>query len=161
MLFGQSLFQSVLDRLDAEEEESEKNEAAHRIRGLNVSFAATVFGGEPAASSRPDDAYVDNLGNDIPLSEPMPPESKSKEPEPKEAEPPVMPDYLARTSREDVAAELEISSQTTLQSLHEKRRAFAKANHPDSVAPPFREQATTRMMIANQLIDEAIRRLTR
>ena len=156
MLFGQSLFQSVLDRLDAEEENAEKNEAAHRIRGLNVSFAASVFGGEPAASSRPDDAYVDNLGNDIPSPEPMPPE-----PEPKEPEPPVMPDYLARTSREEVAAELEISSQTTLQSLHEKRRAFAKANHPDGVAPPFREQATTRMMIANQLIDEAIRRLAR
>ncbi|MBB5576417.1 MULTISPECIES: hypothetical protein [Rhizobium] len=156
MLFGQSLFQSVLDRLDAEEEKSEKNEAAHRIRGLNVSFAATVFGGEPAASSRPDDAYVDNLGNDIPSREPMRPDSKPKEPEPA-----VMPDYLARTSREDVAAELEISSQTTLQSLHEKRRAFAKANHPDGVAPPFREQATTRMMIANQLIDEAIRRLAR
>ncbi|WFU07869.1 hypothetical protein QA646_11110 [Rhizobium sp. CB3090] len=156
MLFGQSLFQSVLDRLDAEEEKSEKNETAHRIRGLNVSFAATVFGGEPAAASRPDDAYVDNLGNDIPSPEPMPPE-----PEPKEPEPPVMPDYLARTSREEVATELEISSQTTLQSLHEKRRAFAKANHPDSVAPPFREQATMRMMIANQLIDEAIRRLAR
>ncbi|WFU00658.1 hypothetical protein QA648_10785 [Rhizobium sp. CB3171] len=156
MLFGQSLFQSVLDRLDAEEENTEKDEAAHRIRGLNVSFAATVFGGEPAASSRPDDAYVDNLGNDIPSPEPIPPE-----PEPKEPEPPAMPDYLARTSREEVAAELAVSSQTTLQSLHEKRRAFAKSNHPDSVAPAFREQATTRMMIANQLIDEAIRRLAR
>ncbi|AVA22437.1 hypothetical protein ACXHXG_10060 [Rhizobium sp. LEGMi198b] len=156
MLFGQSLFQSVLDRLDAEEENTEKDEAAHRIRGLNVSFAATVFGGEPAASSRPDDAYVDNLGNDIPSQEPMPPEPEAKEPEP-----PAMPDYLARTSREEVAAELAISSQTTLQSLHEKRRAFAKSNHPDSVAPAFREQATTRMMIANQLIDEAIRRLAR
>ncbi|AYG61475.1 hypothetical protein QD460_24470 [Rhizobium jaguaris] len=156
MLFGQSLFQSVLDRLDAEEEDkSGKDEAAHRIRGLNVSFAATVFGGEPPASARPDDAYVDNLGNEIPSPEPM------LEPEQKEPEPPVMPDYLARTSREEVAAELAISSQSTLQSLHEKRRAFAKANHPDGVAPSFREQATTRMMIANQLIDEAIRRLTR
>jgi hypothetical protein len=155
MLFGQSLFQSVLDRLDAEEDKSGKDEAAHRIRGLNVSFVATVFGGEPPASSRPDDAYVDNLGNEIPSPEPMP------EPEQKEPEPPVMPDYLARTSREEVAAELAISSQSTLQSLHEKRRAFAKANHPDGVAPSFCEQATTRMMIANQLIDQAIRRLTR
>ncbi len=43
MLFGQSLFQSVLDRLDAEEDKSEKDEAAHRIRGLNVSFAARRF----------------------------------------------------------------------------------------------------------------------
>lgn len=151
MLFGQSLFQSVLDRLDTEDEKSAKDGEAHRIRGLNVSFVATVLGGETAASSRPDDAYIDNLGNEIP----------SPEPEPKEPEPPVMPDHLARISREEVIADLAISQQSTLQSLHEKRRAFAKANHPDSVAPPFREQATTRMMIANQLIDEALRRLAR
>ncbi|GAJ90545.1 hypothetical protein MOV66_27185 [Agrobacterium sp. SHOUNA12C] len=149
MLFGQSLFQSVLDRLETEDDKSAKDEAAHRIRGLNVSFVATVLGGEPAGSSRPDDAYLDNLGNEIPS------------PEPKEPEPPVMPDHLARTSREEVATDLAISPQSTLQSLHEKRRAFAKVNHPDSVAPPFREQATTRMMIANQLIDEALRRLAR
>ncbi|NTF88034.1 hypothetical protein G6L46_12950 [Agrobacterium rhizogenes] len=155
MLFGQSLFQSVLDRLETEDDKSAKDEAAHRIRGLNVSFVATVLGGEPAGSSRPDDAYIDNLGNEIPSPEPLP------EPEPKEPEPPVMPDHLARTSREEVATDLAISPQSTLQSLHEKRRAFAKVNHPDSVAPPFREQATTRMMIANQLIDEALRRLTR
>ncbi|HEY0124094.1 MAG TPA: hypothetical protein VGC14_20505 [Rhizobium sp.] len=156
MLFGQSLFQSVLDRLDTEEDKSAKDEAAaHRIRGLNVSFVATVLGGEPAASSRLDAAYVDNLGNEIPSPDPL------AAPEPKEPEPPVMPDYLWRTSQEEVAAELAISPRSTLQSLHEKRRAFAKANHPDSLAPPFREQATTRMMIANQLIDEAIRRLAR
>jgi hypothetical protein len=155
MLFGQSLFQSVLDRLETEDDKATKDEAAHRIRGLNVSFVATVLGGEPAASSRPDDAYIDNLGHEIPSLEPLP------EPEPREPEPPVMPDYLSRTSREEVTAELAISPQSTLQSLHEKRRAFAKANHPDSVAPPFREQATMRMMIANQLIDEALRRLTR
>ncbi|MEZ2219991.1 hypothetical protein [Rhizobium sp. RCC_161_2] len=155
MLFGQSLFQSVLDRLDTEDEKSSKDEAAHRIRGLNVSFVATVLGGEPAESSRPDDAYIDNLGNEIPSPDPLP------EPELQEPQPPVMPDHLARTSREEVATDLAISPQSTLQSLHEKRRAFAKANHPDSVAPPFREQATTRMMIANQLIDEALRRLAR
>ncbi|NTG35182.1 hypothetical protein G6K91_13035 [Agrobacterium rhizogenes] len=153
MLFGQSLFQSVLDRLETEDDKSAKDEAAHRIRGLNVSFVATVLGGEPAGSSRPDDVYLDNLGNEIPSPEPLP--------EPKEPEPPVMPDHLARTSREEVATDLAISPQSTLQSLHEKRRAFAKVNHPDSVAPPFREQATTRMMIANQLIDEALRRLAR
>ncbi|WP_047456550.1 hypothetical protein [Rhizobium rhizogenes] len=155
MLFGQSLFQSVLDRLETEDDKATKDETAHRIRGLNVSFVATVLGGEPAASSRPDDAYIDNLGHEIPSPDPLP------EPEPREPEPQVMPDYLSRTSREEVTAELAISPQSTLQSLHEKRRAFAKANHPDSVAPPFREQATMRMMIANQLIDEALRRLAR
>lgn len=152
MLFKQSVFQSVLDRLDAEEDVSEKEEAAHRILGLNVSFVATVPGGETPAAHRADEAYLDNLADPIIQPEPEP------EPAPKE---PVMPEHLARTSREEVAAELAITSETTLHSLHEKRRHFAKANHPDGVAAPFREQATARMTLANQLIDEAIRRLTR
>ncbi|MGV1755859.1 hypothetical protein ACQZ6F_09915 [Rhizobium sp. A22-96] len=153
MLFKQSLFQSVLDRLDSEEETSEDEESAHRIRGLNVSFAATVLGGETPEAYRADAAYRDNLGD--PITQPEP------EPAPKEPEPPVMPAHLSRTSREDVAADLAITSDTSLHALHEKRRNFAKANHPDRVEPSFREQATIRMTLANQLIDEAIRRLTR
>jgi hypothetical protein len=155
MLFKQSLFQSVLDRLDSEEEVTEKEEAAHRIRGLNVSFAATVLGGETPGAQRPDEAYRDNLGDPIILPNPEP------EPAPQEPEPPVMPEHLSRTSREEVAAELAITPDLTREALQEKRRSFAKANHPDSVAALFREQATTRMMLANQLVDEAIRRLRR
>ncbi|ENN88041.1 hypothetical protein RHSP_51200 [Rhizobium freirei PRF 81] len=155
MLFRQSLFQSVLDRLDAEEDVPEKEESAHRIRGLNVSFAATVLGGETPEAHRADDAYRDNLGDPIIQPEPQP------EPAPEEPEPPVMPEYLARTSREEVAAELAITSDHTREVLQEKRRNFAKTNHPDGVDAAFREQATTRMTLANQLIDEAIRRLKR
>ncbi|NLS15476.1 hypothetical protein HGP16_02755 [Rhizobium sp. P40RR-XXII] len=156
MLFRQSLFQSVLDRLDTEEDAPEKEEA-HRIRGLNVSFAATVLGGEAPETHRPDEAYRDNLGDPIIPPEPEP-EPAPQEPEP---EPPVMPKHLARTSREEIAAELAITSDLTREALQEKRRSFAKANHPDSIAALFREQATTRMTLANQLIDEAIRRLRR
>ncbi|KAA1182588.1 hypothetical protein FP026_10995 [Rhizobium tropici] len=153
MLFRQSLFQSVLDRLDTEEDTSEQEEAAHRIRGLNVSFAAAVPGGETPETHRPDEAYRDNLGDPI-----IPPEP---EPAPQEPEPPTMPEHLSRTSREEIAAELAITAEHTREILQEKRRGFAKANHPDSVAALFREQATTRMTLANQLIDEAIRRLRR
>ncbi|MBN8951193.1 MULTISPECIES: hypothetical protein [unclassified Rhizobium] len=153
MLFKQSLFQSVLDRLDSEEDTSEEEEAAHRIRGLNVSFAATVLGGETPEAHRPDEAYRDNLGDPIITPEPQP--------APQEPEPPVMPEHLSRISREEVAAELAITSDLTREALQEKRRSFAKANHPDSVAALFREQATARMTLANQLIDEAIRRLKR
>ena len=155
MLFKQSLFQSVLDRLDSEEEPAEEEEAPHRIRGLNVSFAATVPGGETPDAHRPDEAYRDNLGDPIILPKPEP------ESAPQEPKPPVMPKHLARTSREEVAAELALTSDLTREALQEKRRSFAKANHPDGVAAPFREQATTRMTLANQLIDEAIRRLRR
>ena len=155
MLFKQSLFQSVLDRLDSEEDEPEKEEAAHRIRGLNVSFAATILGGETPEAQRPDEAYRDNLGDPVILSELEP------EPAPQEPEPPVIPEHLSRTSREEVAAELAITSDLARETLQEKRRNFAKANHPDGVAALFREQATIRMTLANQLIDEAIRRLKR
>lgn len=157
MLFKQSLFQSVLDRLDSEEDESEKEEAAHRIRGLNVSFVATVLGGETPDAQRPDEAYRDNLGDPVILPELEP----KPEPAPQEPEPPAMPEHLGRTTRDEVAAELAITSDLTREALQEKRRSFAKANHPDSVAALFREQATTRMTLANQLIDEAIRRLRR
>ena len=157
MLFKQSLFQSVLDRLDTEEEASEKEEVAHRIRGLNVSFAATVLGGETPEAHRADDAYRDNLGDPIILPEL---ETEPK-PAPREPEPPVMPEHLVRTSREEVAAELAITSNDTREALQEKRRNFAKANHPDGIAVLFREQATIRMTLANQLIDEALRRLRR
>ncbi|AYG66971.1 MULTISPECIES: hypothetical protein [unclassified Rhizobium] len=155
MLFRQSLFQSVLDRLDTEEDTSEKEEAAHRIRGLNLSFAATVLGGETPDTHRPDEAYRDNLGDPIIPPEPAP------EPVPQEPEPPAMPEHLSRTSREEIATELAITAEQTREILQEKRRGFAKVNHPDSVAALFREQATIRMMLANQLIDEAIRRLKR
>ncbi|MGY5775832.1 hypothetical protein [Rhizobium sp. LEGMi135b] len=153
MLFRQSLFQSVLDRLDTEEDAPEDEETAHRIRGLNVSFAATVLGGETPETHRPDEAYRDNLGDPIISPEP--------EPMPQEPEPPVMPEHLSRTSREEIVAELAITAEHTRETLQEKRRSFAKANHPDSVAALFREQATTRMTLANQLIDEAMRRLRR
>ena len=157
MLVRQSLFQSVLDRLDTEEEICENEETAHRIRGLNVSFVATVLGGETPQAHRADEAYRDNLGDPIaqPESEPVP------EPTPKEPEPPVIPEHLTRTSRDEVAAELAITSDHSREALQEKRRGFAKANHPDSVDAAFREPATIRMTLANQLIDEAIRRLKR
>ena len=155
MLVRQSLFQSVLDRFDSEEEAAEQEKAAHRIRGLNVSFAATVPGGETPDAHRPDEAYRDNLGDPIISPEPQP------EPVPEEPALPAMPEHLSRTTREEVAAELAITSDLTREGLQEKRRSFAKTNHPDSVAALFREQATIRMTLANQLIDEAIRRLRR
>jgi hypothetical protein len=72
-----------------------------------------------------------------------------------------MPDHLVRTTPQEVAAELAISAADTPLTLREKRRAFARANHPDGVELPFRDNATKRMMLANLLIDEALRRLSR
>jgi len=153
MLFGQSVFQSVLERLKAEEETEEDAEApaAHRVSGLGTGLAFDVMEGVSAASQRVGQAYFDNLELDAAVKAPTPP------PEPE----PVMPDHLTRTAPEEVAAELAISAADTPQTLGEKRRTFARANHPDSVAPPFRDNATKRMMLANLLIDEALRRIGR
>lgn len=150
MLFGQSVFQSVLERLKAEEEPAEDAEAppAHRISGFATGLAFDVMEGVSAASQRVGQAYFDNLGAG-PAAEEAPP------PEPE----PVMPDHLARIAPEEIAAELAIAGADSQQTLNEKRRAFAKANHPDGVAEPFRDNANRRMMIANLLIDEAMRRL--
>ncbi|MFA1671314.1 hypothetical protein ACDY97_00465 [Rhizobium mongolense] len=158
MLFGQSVFQSVLERLKAEEESEDEAEAsvAHRVHGFTTGLAFDVIEGVSAASQRAGQAYLDNLELETPVAgadediqaQPL------AEPEPK----PVMPEHLARTAPADIAAELSITAADTLQTLNEKRRAFAKSNHPDRVAPAFRENATKRMMLANLLIDEAVRR---
>jgi len=159
MLFGQSVFQSVLDRLKAEDGETSEEEAsaAARIDGLNTGLAFDVMEGVSAASARPDQAYFETLEFAPPdtVAEPLPLHEPGPKPEP------VMPDYLARIALEDIAAELDISARDTIQSLSEKRRAFAKKNHPDGVDPLFRENATKRMTTANLLIDQALRRRAR
>ncbi|MBB3589932.1 hypothetical protein FHX08_000276 [Rhizobium sp. BK529] len=154
MLFGQSIFQSVLERLKAEEDATGETEepAAHRVSGFSTGLAFDVMEGVSAASQRVGEAYFDNLGPESVIEAPKPP---APSPEP------VMPEHLARTAPEEVAAELMISAADTQQTLNEKRRAFAKTNHPDGVALPFRDNANRRMMIANLLIDEAMRRLPR
>ena len=162
MLFGQSIFQSVLDRLESEEEiaQAESPSSAHRIQGLNSSFASPMREGVSASYARPDQAYVDNLGAELlPMPETAAP--PAFEPAPfGEEKPPEIPPHLLRTKPQEVAEDLAISSRDTLQSLGDKRRLFAKANHPDGVDIAFRDSATMRMKIANLLIDEAIRRLT-
>ncbi|MBX4941331.1 hypothetical protein [Rhizobium binae] len=155
MLFGQSIFQSVLERLRAEDQTAEDDAeapAAHRVAGLGTGFAFDVIEGVSVASQRIGEAYFDNLDFDAaegPVEKPrplLPPE-------------PVMPDHLTRTTPQEVAGELAISAADTPLTLGVKRRAFARANHPDGVALPFRDNATKRMMLANLLIDEALRRL--
>lgn len=152
MLFGQSVFQSVLERLKAESEAVEEEPpAGRRVSGLNTGLAFDVMEGVSAASQRLDQAYFDTIEREAP--------AEAAAPEPSPEPEPVMPEHLTRISPQEVAAELALSESDTLQTLGEKRRAFAKANHPDGVALPFRDNATKRMKLANLLIDEAMRRL--
>lgn len=150
MLFGRSVFQSILTRLDSEEEEAEPaTPQSYRVSGLTSGFVAETV----ETVSQPlqaDLAYLDFLETLNPEPEPPPPEP----------EPPVMPPHLARLTEADIADDLGLSPNDMPEKLQEKRRAFAKLNHPDRIHPDFRSEATTRMTIANMLIDRAITRQT-
>lgn len=65
---------------------------------------------------------------------------------------------LQPTDAQAVAAELSITERMTVGELNRLRRRFALANHPDRVDIDERDNATRRMMVANMLIDRAMKR---
>lgn len=163
MLFGQSVFQSVLTRLEEEqkdEEDAGTAEAAFRVRGLGTAFVAPTdmqsasadVATEAYSAYLPDDGE-DTIAEEQPLTEP---EAGTENVE-HTAEEPAVPEHLMRLTEAEINEELAIGAGDTEAALTEKRRQFAKANHPDRVAPEFRDNATIRMQIANLLIDRAIR----
>jgi len=156
MLFGQSVFQSVLTRLREEqgEEEAEGTEPSFRIKGLGLGFVAPTNEGASAVGGDTE-AYFAFLPELPELSE-MEPSSPDEEEPP--AAPPI-PSHLLRLTVEEIAEELAITAADTEATLAEKRRRFARANHPDGVAPEFRDNANIRMKTANLLIDTAIKGL--
>ncbi|NDW07563.1 hypothetical protein [Jiella pacifica] len=60
----------------------------------------------------------------------------------------------------DIAMELDILALSSVKDLLEARRNFARVNHPDRVPIGFRTEATTRMQIANRLVDDAVARMS-
>jgi len=62
---------------------------------------------------------------------------------------------------ESIAEELCLRGQLSAKDLRRIRREFALGNHPDRVSAPRRERATRRMIIANALIDQALKVLSR
>jgi len=61
------------------------------------------------------------------------------------------------TKPQDIARELKLRIWHSAGQILEIRRRFAMINHPDRVADTMRDAATTRMSIANGLIDAALR----
>lgn len=154
MLFRQSLFQSVVERLSDEDIDPTAEESpavSHRIHGMPGNYLADSLTTEPQEATRLQQAYL-FLMEDGPLEEPAAP------PLP-QAQAPVIPAHLVRLSLEEIAEDLGIAPTDDRERLAERRRQFAKLNHPDRIHADFRERATKRMKIANLLIDEAIRRL--
>lgn len=157
MLLGQSIFQSVLNRLEDEQAETEDTSAEgtnFRIRGFGAGFVMPE--GRPTAADADAGAYFDHLTEWLDEKPETQAEASDAAGDEQEPAAPVMPDYLERLSEAEITEDLAISAQHTEAELNERRRQFAKLNHPDRVAPEFRENATTRMKIANLLIDRAI-----
>lgn len=220
MLFGQSIFQSVVERLKEErgDRETEDTGESFRIRGLGASFVAStpeapadigtgteayftsmadldglqaqhpmpedpinIQPGDESDAERPDEtlngkkapetddaaAREDKLASDASLP-PEPPRNISAQmglstthgrasdnvPETGQMR---IPARINRLSEAEIAEELAISEADSEAALNDRRRRFAKANHPDRVDPQFRDKATIRMKTANLLIDRAIR----
>lgn len=155
MLFGQSVFQSVLTRLKEEqgEEDADETDAGFRIKGLGLGFVAPADDGATGTATGTEAyfAFLPELA-DI--------EPALYEPEPDGSPVPQIPAHLLRVTQEEIAEELAITAGDTEATLAEKRRRFAKANHPDGVAPEFRDNADIRMKTANLLIDTAIKGLS-
>jgi hypothetical protein len=138
-VFGKSLFATVLDGLEDPDDEADMP-ADVRVRGLNGGFVADVWYGQD--ETPPDYAS---------LFDGFPPEAF--------AAPPETPAWLDRLSETEVAEDLALEECATEQALRDRRRQFARANHPDRIARQFHDQATRRMMIANHLVDRAIARM--
>ncbi len=152
MIFGQSLFDAVLDRLAEEQDDDVEAPppASTGIRGLNAGFVGASVGIPlPDGEGRLHDAYFD-FGDAPPFR----------------AEPQTEPTFerleartFSRLTPQDVADDLKLSEARSAEALQSLRRSFARQNHPDMVGEEWREQATLRMKIANLLIDEALKRL--
>lgn len=152
MLFGQSIFQSVLERLAQEAEELEPVDTApgtYKLSGFGAAFIAEKVEPSRTAFERHAAAYQE-MAEDIP---PPPPAV-----EPQQPVEPQMPPHLTRLTVVEILKDLQLSPSDSTAQLSEKRRAFARNNHPDGLPAQFREQATMRMKVANLLIDEAMNR---
>ena len=144
-VFGKSLFETVLDGMDVDEVEDEEEEASfvRRPRVTAHFVADTAFADR--AEQRPLGELYENFGEPLPEKPELPPS-------------PVPPDWLGRLSEQDVSDDLGLAPGLAKTEIREKRRAFARNNHPDRVAEDYRQAATIRMTIANRLVEAALRR---
>ncbi|OLP44268.1 hypothetical protein [Rhizobium oryziradicis] len=150
MLFGQSIFQSVVERLSLEDEEKPEDPPvvrAYRVAGLSTGFVQDNGLMQQAPADWAQDRYLDLMADGI--LPPVLPEIPAL---------PEMPAHLGRLSAAEIAEDLGLKDADDMVALQAKRRAFAMNNHPDRVDAAFADAAHTRMTIANQLVDEALQK---
>ena len=150
-LFGKSLFETVMAGIDARAEAQDEDDDPSRpvIRGLNAGFVGRSYSyrdGEESDPMQLFEPFLSEPAQDAPET--------PQEPLPATAS---LPDWIDRVSPEDVAADLDLGTGWTRAQLQARRRQFARDNHPDRVVPLAHAAATQRMMLANQLIDKALR----
>lgn len=164
MIVGQSLFDTILERVGQEWAESPAQHAPSPIaaRGWYSRFVAADLARAsrwsreeecaPAPEPAPEPATAATKA-DTPAPAVVQPE-KPAAPKPK---PPIDTSLFKRLSAEEVARDINLLATDTPAELQSKRRRFARLNHPDRTPLEWREAATTRMKIANHLVDEALR----
>ena len=116
------------------------------MRGWNSSFVAAAFRSHPWPSRAKLETVAPAVAADVPTPAARP-------------EPAIDTSPFTRVSPEDVAEDINLLATDTPAELKSKRRRFARINHPDRVPMEWRQAATTRMKIANHMVDEALRRL--
>ena len=147
MIVGLSMFDVVLDRLRKErvDEPTPRPTSWTGVRGLNASFVGVVTGqGSPRTKEQFAAAYSAYESDEF-----APP------PKPKPA---IDVSHFKRLSPEEIAKDINILASDSPFELQFKRRSFARLNHPDRTTAEWREAATTRMKIANQMVDEALKK---
>lgn len=140
-VFGKSLFETVLDGMETEEEIEDDAPAPVRPRFASAFVADTSF--RDAEESRP----LGGLYEIFEQPDPAQPEM------PRAPKPPV---WLDRLSEAEVLADLGLMPAMTSTEIRQRRRSFARDNHPDGVAEEYRHAATARMTIANRLVEAAL-----
>jgi hypothetical protein len=147
-VFGKSLFETVLDGMDVEEEVDEDEDVPVRRPRIVAPFLADTSLSDDGDARAP--GGFGGLYEDF--GEPAAPEPAPPPPSP------VPPAWLDRLAERDVVEDLGLAAGMAKSEIREKRRAFARLNHPDRVAERYRDAATIRMTIANRLVEAALRK---
>jgi len=145
MIVGLSTFDTVFDRLSEEGADMAPSPRAawSGIRGFTSGFAGAASSPQAQRSAEPFAAAYSEFAL----------EAVAPQPQPKFDTTP-----FTRLSAAEIARDLGLLASDPPAELQRKRRTFASLNHPDRTPEEWREAATTRMKIANQLIDEALRK---
>jgi hypothetical protein len=146
-VFGKSLFETVLESMGTDEPDEEEDVVVRRPRIVAHFLAETTYG------ERPEDRMLGSLYEDF--SEPVVAADVDPVLGPGPV-PPLPPTWLDRLSDPEISEDLGLVPGMTLVEIRERRRSFARANHPDGVAPEYRDAATIRMVTANRLVEAAL-----